>query len=79
MALPYASHEVSPRWVYADTLSWTRGKHSFKFGGEYRMSSTKSTLGGSVQTGAKPSNGHHRQHSPGSGNGYRQDRVGGYA
>ena len=50
--LPYSSQEVSPRWTYGDTISWTRGAHSFKFGGEYRMSSTKSTLGGSVQTGA---------------------------
>src|SRR5262249_26361570 len=50
--LGFASHEVSPRWVYADTISWTRGKHSFKAGGEYRMANTKSTLGGSVQTGA---------------------------
>jgi len=50
--LEYASKEVSPRWVYADTVSWTRGAHAFKFGGEYRLSSTKSTLGGSVQGGA---------------------------
>jgi hypothetical protein len=48
----YASHEVSPRWIYADTFSWLRGAHSFKFGGEYRLSSTKSTNNGSVQTGA---------------------------
>jgi Carboxypeptidase regulatory-like domain len=47
----YGSHEVSPRWVYADNLSWTKGKHSYKFGGEYRLSSTKSTNQGSVQTG----------------------------
>ena len=47
--LNYESHEVSPRWTYADTVSWTRGAHAFKFGGEYRLSSTKSTLGGSVQ------------------------------
>ena len=47
--LPYASHEVSPRWVYADTVSLTRGKHSFRAGVEYRMANTKSTLGGSVQ------------------------------
>jgi hypothetical protein len=50
--LTYESREVSPRWVYGDTVSWTRGVHSFKFGAEYRLSSTKSTLGGSVQTGA---------------------------
>jgi hypothetical protein len=48
----YGSHEVSPRWVYADTLSWTRGVHSLKFGAEYRLSSTISTNQGSVQTGA---------------------------
>jgi hypothetical protein len=48
----YGSHEVSPRWVYSDSLSWTHGVHSFKFGGEYRLSSTKSTNQGSVQTGA---------------------------
>ncbi len=47
----YGSREVSPRWVYADTVSWTRGKHSFRFGGEYRLSSTRSTLQGSVQGG----------------------------
>jgi len=47
----YGSHEVSPRWVYADSLSWTKGKHAYKFGGEYRLSSTKSTNQGSVQTG----------------------------
>jgi carboxypeptidase family protein len=47
----YGSHEVSPRWVYSDSLSWTRGVHSFKFGGEYRLSSTKSTNQGSVQVG----------------------------
>jgi hypothetical protein len=50
--LPYSSQEVSPRWTYGDTMSWTRGAHAFRFGGEYRRSSTKSTLGGSVQTGA---------------------------
>ena len=50
--LNFASKEVSPRWVYADTISWTRGAHAFKFGGEYRLSSTKSTLGGTVQAGA---------------------------
>jgi len=27
----------SPLYNYADTLSWTRGKHAFKFGGEYRF------------------------------------------
>jgi len=48
----YGSHEVSPRWIYGDTLSWTKGTHAFKFGGEYRWSGTKSSNQGSVQTGA---------------------------
>jgi hypothetical protein len=26
----------SPLWSYADTLSWTQGKHAFKIGGEFR-------------------------------------------
>jgi hypothetical protein len=30
----------SPLWQYADTLSWTVGKHAFKMGGEYRRDST---------------------------------------
>ncbi len=47
----YGSHEVSPRWIYGDSLSWTKGKHAFKFGGEYRWSGTKSSNQGSVQTG----------------------------
>jgi hypothetical protein len=51
-AVTYSSHDNSPRWNYADTLSWARGEHSFKFGGEYRISSTKSTNAGSVQTGS---------------------------
>jgi len=47
----YGSREVSPRWVYADTVSWTRGEHSFRFGGEYRLSTTRSTNQGTVQGG----------------------------
>jgi len=27
----------SPLWNYADTFSWTVGKHAFKFGGEVRL------------------------------------------
>jgi hypothetical protein len=74
--LTYASHEVSHRWVYADTFSWTRGKHSFKFGGEYRLSSSK-PLGGSVQTGPT-SDGRNRQLISRSSIRYRQARVDGF-
>src|SRR5678815_693047 len=51
-SLQYASHEVSPRWSYGDTISWTRGTHSFKSGVEYRTARTKSRNGGTVQTGS---------------------------
>jgi len=30
------SGNKSPLWNFADTLRWTKGKHSFSFGGEYR-------------------------------------------
>ena len=30
----------SPLYNYADTIRWTRGKHAFSFGGEYRRPST---------------------------------------
>src|SRR5207237_1671973 len=30
----------SPLWQFADTLSWTIGKHAFKIGGEHRRDQT---------------------------------------
>jgi len=33
------SRNVAPFWTYGDTLSWSHGKHSFKFGGEARRNS----------------------------------------
>ena len=30
-------HDLTNLWSFADTLSWTRGKHAFKFGGELRL------------------------------------------
>jgi len=32
---------ISPLYNYADTLSWARGKHAFKFGGEARFTESK--------------------------------------
>jgi hypothetical protein len=32
--------DSTPVYTYADTLSWTRGNHAFKFGGEARFSSS---------------------------------------
>jgi hypothetical protein len=38
-----ASHNGnrSVLYTYGDTLSWTKGKHAFKFGGEYRPSTSR--------------------------------------
>ena len=33
------SRNTAPFWTYGDTLSWTKGKHAFKFGGEARRNS----------------------------------------
>jgi len=30
-------HDITNLWSFTDTLSWTRGKHAFKFGGEVRL------------------------------------------
>jgi hypothetical protein len=33
---------LSPFYTYADTISWTRGKHAFKAGGEFRLANSDS-------------------------------------
>ncbi len=33
--------QTSPLWDFNDTLSWTKGKHAFKFGGEVRITSSR--------------------------------------
>ena len=38
--LSAAIADTSPRWSYGDTMSWTRGAHSMRFGGEYRRQSS---------------------------------------
>ncbi len=56
------SIDVSPRWTYADTLTWTKGIHSFKMGGEIRLNRSKGTVYGTsvfgpsvpVATGGNP-------------------------
>lgn len=35
------SWSVSPFWNFADTVSWSHGKHFFRFGGETRLTRTK--------------------------------------
>jgi len=41
-----------PRVIYADTLTWTRGKHSFKFGGEIQRAKSYQEINGSVSFGS---------------------------
>jgi len=38
--LSYAGLDTSPRWSFGDTMSWTRGTHSFRFGGDFRRASS---------------------------------------
>jgi hypothetical protein len=35
--------DITSLWTYADTLSWTKGKHAFRFGAEVRFSSSNGT------------------------------------
>src|SRR5436305_6955988 len=43
--------DSSPRMVYADSISWTRGKHTLKTGGEFRIGSSRSMWSGNYGTG----------------------------
>jgi hypothetical protein len=44
--LGWTNRDLSPRWTYADTLTWIKNKHSFKIGAELRFNRTKSTVYG---------------------------------
>jgi Carboxypeptidase regulatory-like domain len=39
--------DSSPRWTIADTLSWTLGRHSYKFGASFVKATSKSIVSGS--------------------------------
>src|SRR4029079_7128127 len=36
----FTNYQRSMAYTWADTLSWSKGKHSFKFGGDWRLTST---------------------------------------
>ncbi|NLT68028.1 MAG: hypothetical protein GXX84_15605 [Acidobacteria bacterium] len=40
-----------PRYVWADTVTWTRGRHSFKFGGEIQRTKSYQEINGSISFG----------------------------
>jgi hypothetical protein len=44
--LPVGFRDTSPRWSVADAITWTRGRHSFKGGGEVRIASSESITKG---------------------------------
>src|SRR5437867_3895152 len=48
--------DQSPRASYADTISWTKGKHAFKTGAEFRTTSSKTLWSGNWGTGGTPNN-----------------------
>src|SRR5262249_16145589 len=39
--------DTSPRWTFADTLSWTAGKHAYRFGASYVKATSKQEVTGS--------------------------------
>src|SRR5262249_23072271 len=39
-AITATGTDKSPLWTYGDTLSWSKGRHSYKFGGEIRFASS---------------------------------------
>ena len=43
--------DLSPRTTYADSISWTRGKHAFKTGAEFRIGSSRTVWSGNYGTG----------------------------
>jgi hypothetical protein len=45
-ALTALAIDVTPVYTYADTLSWTKGAHALRFGGELRVSSSTSKVDG---------------------------------
>jgi len=45
------TRDATPLWTYGDTLSWTKGKHAFKFGAELRKGYSKVWDAGFVGSG----------------------------
>jgi hypothetical protein len=43
VAITATARDETPSFTYGDTLSWSKGTHAFKFGGEIRLNSSTST------------------------------------
>jgi hypothetical protein len=46
--------DTSPRWTIGDTMSWTEGVHSLRFGGEYRIATSKTEEFGDINNNSLP-------------------------
>jgi len=46
IGLGWTNHDISPRWTFADSIAWMKGKHMLKAGAEYRLERSKSTVVG---------------------------------
>ena len=46
--------DTSPRWTIADTMSWTEGVHSLRFGGEFRIATSKTEEYGDINNNSLP-------------------------
>ncbi|MBP1624331.1 MAG: hypothetical protein H6Q07_2351, partial [Acidobacteria bacterium] len=46
IGLGWTNHDISPRWTFADTVSWMMGAHMLKAGAEYRLNGSKSSVFG---------------------------------
>lgn len=44
--LGWTNKDLSPRWTYADNLTWVKSRHTFKLGGDLRFNRTKSSVYG---------------------------------
>jgi hypothetical protein len=44
--LGWTNADISPRWTIGDSVTWVKGKHSFKGGGEVRLSGSRSSVYG---------------------------------
>ncbi len=44
--LGWTNHDISPRWTFADTIVWTKSRHMFRAGAEYRLVRSKSSVFG---------------------------------
>lgn len=50
IGMPYSDGYVFNATIFNDALSWTRGRHNFKFGGDFKAKQVNSRTSGGVET-----------------------------